>query len=267
MQLRSKFQWIRTTLTVALVAASFLATTCVAGPITDNQLKAKFEEHRHIDFITVVASTNPLAFYRLRQTTGKSETGETTYSASGGVTSARPGAPIGMGGNRFAKLDGHDGYITTTQVGGIGTAASMMAWVNLAQLPSEANHVFYVMGESHDGNDLGLQFENDNTLKFYTASGSPLTFTPSAAKLTNQWHLIVVTVNTRTKARVIYWDGESVANDKDAGEPNKTGILSIGASTVFSGRFFNGGIEEAALWDRALTEDEVSQIYAASEVR
>jgi hypothetical protein len=38
----------------------------------------------------------------------------------------------------------------------------------------------------------------------------------------------------------------------------KTGVFSIGASTVFGGRFFNGGIEEAALWDRALRAAEIS---------
>jgi Concanavalin A-like lectin/glucanases superfamily len=196
--------------------------------------------------------------------TGGSRGGATQYKAVGGVTIERPGAPLNIANNSYARLDGHDGYILTTQAGGIGTAASMMAWVDLATLPSDAKHVFYVMGESQNGNDLDLQFESDNTLRFYTASGSHLTFTPKPATLTDRWHLIVATLDARTKARAIYWDGDLVAHDKEGGEANKTGILSIGASTVFGGRFFNGGIEEAVLWNRALTGDEVRNIYEAT---
>jgi hypothetical protein len=74
----------------------------------------------------------------------------------------------------------------------------------------------------------------------------------------------VATVDALTKARAIYWDGSRVAYDKEGGEAKKTGTLSIGASTVFGGRFFNGGIEEAALWDRALAGDEVHNIHEAT---
>ena len=62
----------------------------------------------------------------------------------------------------------------------------MMAWVNLAALPSEERRFFYVAGESQNGNDFDLQFENDNALKFYTASGGHLTYTPPPATLVDQ---------------------------------------------------------------------------------
>jgi hypothetical protein len=58
----------------------------------------------------------------------------------------------------------------------LGAAASIMAWVNLATLPSQARRFFYLAGESQAGNDLDVQFENDNALKFYTAAGGHLTY-------------------------------------------------------------------------------------------
>jgi hypothetical protein len=217
-----------------------------------------------IDFVTAVTSTRPVAYYRLESTEGKSEVGATVYKPSGGVASVGPGGPIGNANNYFAKLDGRDGYIVTTQAGGVGTAASMMAWVNLASLPSAEGHFFYVAGESQSGNDLDMQFENDNALKFYTASGGHLTYTPPPATLVNQWHMIVATLDTASQTRVIYWDGKSVATDKGGGQAGKTGIFSIGASTIFGGRFFKGGIDEVALWSRALTVAEVAAIYTAA---
>jgi hypothetical protein len=240
----------RASLIAALTAACLLGVALYAADV---------------DFVTAVTSTHPVAYYRLDSTTGKSQVGTTQYKPSGGVTSAGTGAPIGIANNQFAKLDGHDGYIVTTQSGGVGEAASIMAWVNLASLPSDERHFFYVAGESQSGNDLDIQFENDNVLRFYTASGGNLSYTPPVTTLVNQWHCIIATLDTASQTRVIYWDGKSVATDKGGGRAGKTGIFSIGASIVFGGRFFKGGIEEVALWNRALKSTEVATIYAASK--
>jgi len=237
-------------LAAALTAASLLGVALYAADT---------------DFVTAVISTNPVAYYRLDSTAGKSQVGTTQYKPSGGVASAGPGAPIGIANNQFAKLNGQNAYIVTTQAGGVGEAASIMAWVNLASLPSDERHFFYVAGESQSGNDLDMQFENDNVLRFYTASGGNLSYTPPVTTLVNQWHCIIATLDTASQTRVIYWDGKPVATDKGGGRAGKTGIFSIGASTVFGGRFFKGGIEEVALWNHALKSTEVATIYAASK--
>lgn len=216
------------------------------------------------DFRAAVVATHPVAYYRLNAISGKSEVGTTQYDPKGGVTVGTPGALAGMAKNQYAKFDGKDGYILTTQVGGVGETASLMAWVNLAALPSDDHHFFYVTGESQYGNDLDLQFETDNVLRFFTAAGGNLSYKPDVKTLVNQWHMIVATLDTATHTRAIYWDGKQVATDKGGGEPGKNTKLSIGASTVFSGRFFDGGIEEVALWNRALKATEVATIYAAA---
>jgi hypothetical protein len=216
------------------------------------------------DFPATVLATRPVAYYRLASNQGHSEIGPTTFKSVGGVTTSSPGAPVGPNSS-YVDLNGRDGYIVTTQSGGVGATASIMVWVNLATLPSQARRFFYVAGESQNGNDLDLQFENDNALRFYTAAGGHLTYTPAVATLVNQWHMIVATMDNASQTRVIYWDGKPVANDKGGGRTGKSGIFSIGASTVFGGRWFQGGMQEAALWDRALTAAEVASIYAAAK--
>ena len=136
--------------------------------------------------------------------------------------------------------------------------------MNLAELPSKANRIFYVAGESQNGNDLDLQIETDNVLKFFTASGGRLQYAPLPGSLVNQWHMIVVTLDTVSHTRTIYWDGKQVAKDTGGGQAGKTGVFSIGESTVFTGRFLHGGVEEVALWNRALKQVEVEAIYAAA---
>jgi hypothetical protein len=211
-----------------------------------------------------VLSTQPIAFYRIDSTSGQSQAGSTTYKVTGSAGIALSGAPVVTANGRYLKLDGKSAYITTTQFGGVGAAASIMAWVNLAELPSKAGHFFYVAGESESGNDLDVQFETDNTLRFYTEAGGHLLYTPSPDSLIGQWHQIVATLDTATHTRVLYWDGKSVATDKGGGEAGKKNVFTIGESVVFTGRFFHGGIDDVALWNRALKPTEVAAIYAAS---
>jgi hypothetical protein len=217
------------------------------------------------DFASAVTATHPIAYFRLDATSGKSEVGASTYKSAGGVTTASPGALGGASPSQFARFDGRSGSIVTTQAGGIATAASIMAWVHLAALPSKEAHIFYVAGESQSGNDFDLQIETDNVLRFFTAAGGNLEFKLPPATLVNQWHLIVVTLDTVSQIRTIYWDGKSVATDKGGGRAPKTAVFSIGESTVFTGRFFHGGIEDVALWNRALKPAEVTAIYAAAK--
>ena len=217
------------------------------------------------DFVSTVVASHPIAYYRLDGVAGNSKIGATQYKAVGGVSVAGPGAVPGEADNRYAVLNGVDGYLLSTQMGGIGGAASLMAWVDLAALPADLHHFFYVAGESESGNDFDVQFETDNVLRFYTAAGGNIRYSPPPSSLLNQWHMILVTMNAASQSRVIYWDGKPVANDKGGGKANKSAALSIGASTVFGGRFFKGGIEEVALWNRALGDTEVASIYASAK--
>ncbi|MGD0734237.1 MAG: LamG domain-containing protein [Terracidiphilus sp.] len=215
-------------------------------------------------FPTAVESTQPLAFYRLDSTSGKSLAGATTYKAVGSAGIAASGAPVPTANSRFLKLDGRTASITTTQVGGVGTAASIMVWVNLAELPSKTDRIFYVAGECEVGNDLDLQFLGDNNVGFFTAAGSNIQFKPPVDSLIGKWHQIAATLDTQSQKRVLYWDGKLVATDKGGGHPGKKTAFTIGACTCFSGRFFSGSIDNVGLWNRVLKPEEVAAIYAAA---
>ena len=244
---------------VSLQASQAVITAAIIATFASLAINAQ------TSFPTAVESTHPLAFYRLDSTSGQSLVGATTYKAVGSAGIVASGAPIPTANTRFLKLDGRTAYITTTQAGGVGTAATIMAWVNLAELPSKAGHFFYVAGESENGNDLDLQFETDNVLRFFTASGGNLPYKAPLDSLVGQWHSIVATLDTPTHTRVLYWDGKAVATDKGGGEAGKKNIFTIGESSVFRGRFFHGSIDDAGLWSRALKASEVAAIYAASD--
>jgi hypothetical protein len=213
------------------------------------------------NFVEVVKNSKPIAYFRLESTSGTSEIGGAAYTSSSGVSNTTPGAPIGVANNYSAVFNNKDGAITTTQAGGIATAGSIMAWVKLGDLPSKSGHTLYVAGISQGGNDFDVQFEGDDAVRFFTAGGGSVEYKPDPASLAGTWHMIVATLDTGSKQRALYWDGKLAKADTEGGTPNKTGAFSIGESTVFKGRFFNGEIDEVALWDRALSGAEVLNLY------
>jgi hypothetical protein len=216
------------------------------------------------DFPTTIANTHPLAFYRLDSSSGQSLVGTTTYKVTGSASIATSGAPVTTATSRYLKLDGKTAYITTTQKGGVAGAATLMAWINLVDLPSQTGHFYYIAGESENGNDLDLQIETDNIVKFFTASGGHVEYKVDPNSLIGQWHQVVATMDKATQKRVIYWDGKPVANDKGGGISGKVNVFTIGASSVFSGRFFHGSVDDAGIWSRALSASEVAAIYTAA---
>lgn len=235
-------------LAVALIPLSIRSQTAPATPP---------------DFVTAVTASKPLAYYRLDATAAETDAG--AYEAQGGASVGSACAPIGISGNQCIVLDGKTGWIRTTQKGGIAGATTILAWVNVAQLPSKGDHNYYVAGISEVGNDLDLQLETDDTFRFFTSGGGSLAYKPIASLLTGHWHMLVATFDTNAQKRAIYWDGRLVAHDNVAAMPDKKEAFSIGNSTYFTERFFNGSIDEVALWDRAVSPAEVASIYQAAK--
>jgi hypothetical protein len=212
-------------------------------------------------FVETVKSTHPVAYYRLTGNSGASEVGATNYTLTGTGSPSTSCAPVHVPNNTCVTLDGSTGYFDTTQMGGIGGNASILAWVNLNALPSGTGRIVYVAGISQDGNDLDLQFEADNALRFYTVSGSNVAFKPPVATLAGRWHMIVATFSSTSGTRAIYWDGKLGWKDSGGGKFGKTNEFSIGESKVFRGRYFTGTITDVALWNRTLSPATVAAIY------
>ena len=77
--------------------------------------------------------------------------------------------------------------------------------------------------------------------------------------------MITAEFDTTAKTRRIFWDGKQVASSTPGAHSASTQEFTIGASAVFAGRFFDGSIDEATLFNRALTSSEIATIYAASK--
>ncbi|HJU17957.1 MAG TPA: LamG-like jellyroll fold domain-containing protein [Stellaceae bacterium] len=238
----------------------YAALVCLLAVIRPGMARA--------DFVSTAVGTNPLAYWTL-QSQNDASVVSPNYSSTdengATVVPAGPGAPqanaLSLQGNSTSSPQ----FAETGLSGGIPGQGSMMAWVNLAALPSVAGRIFYVSGESQFGNDFDLQLQTDNRIYFYTGSGENTNYAPDATTLVGNWHMIAVTYQGGSSGfRDIYWDGSLAASfTGSVDSAAKSDPFNIGYSTVFTGRNFNGLISDVAVWNTPLTAQQISAIYDA----
>ncbi len=224
------------------------------------------------DYVTTVEASNPLAYFRLTAPGTPSGVNgyTTTYTATTGTTAPGGGAPIAadptntaatFAGNNAAPSEVHTGLS-----GGIPGTGSINAWINLAQLPSAAGHIFTVAGESQPGDDFDFQIQTYNWDYAYTGGGENTSYALPTTGLVGNWHMITATYQGGGSGfRDLYFDGIQVATfSGGVNGATKTSQFNIGYSDVFTGRDFSGAIDEVAVWNYGLTAAQVGDIYASA---
>ena len=129
------------------------------------------------------------------------------------------------------------------------------------QLPSAAGHVMEIIGKGGGGTDFDLQAETDNKFRFYIGNGNNVASTTVVQ--TGGWYHVAGT-----------WDATGLQMYVNGVLENTNGIqnltrglsgtpLMIGNQPFFGPRLFNGLIDEAEIFSRALTGAEVAAIFNA----
>ena len=148
---------------------------------------------------------------------------------------------------------------------GAGSGASMEAWFYLNQLPSAAGHQMFIISKSGtSGTDsFELRIDPDDRIKFIFRGGG---VDAGIIVQTGIWYHVVGTFNSPTNSVSIYINGVlAVGGSAIGGARTVSGVpLDIGHSTALGGnRFFNGLIDEPAVYSRELTANEIRDLYYA----
>jgi hypothetical protein len=141
--------------------------------------------------------------------------------------------------------------------------ATVSAWVRLDVLPSKAGHIFHIAGKSGFGKDLDLQVEPDDHFHFYVATGAPHTAVSKTAVQVATWYRVDATYRAN-EAIVLYVNHAPEAQVAIPGvtrQPN-TGPITVGENATFTGRFFQGLIDDVAFWTRARSAAEIAAARA-----
>jgi len=259
--------------------------TSVTASLGDSTIKkvrlfvpASVGTNFHLTYSNLVAATpGLLAYWPFSPATqanslGNGYVGDFLGAAAIGAAGSGP-TLFNTPSNTALVLNGSNSFVNTSLVGGLNTngptadQGTIIGWFNMSILPSTTGHFFAIAGESFAGNDFDLQIETDNAIKFYTDAGSATVASNAFTKTDlHTWTFVAATFNSNI-TRNIYLNGTLAASSVPGGAHNPTngGTFAMGASDVWTGRYFQGSLDEIAVFNRALTAAEISNLYAAGQ--
>ena len=166
-------------------------------------------------------------------------------------------------------FDGANDYLTRTPISGLETTGSVSAWVKLDSM-SANGFIFQIREEEGTNNQIILLWNNASgvirgNVKF--AGTTNVVDSGSGLENDGNWHHVVLTWMSGSKTATqnytrIYIDGSETDNDAIGNTWNGTaGEQVIGRNGIQSNAYFNGHINDVAIFNDALTSSEVSAIY------
>ncbi|HJU59585.1 MAG TPA: LamG domain-containing protein, partial [Nitrososphaeraceae archaeon] len=149
---------------------------------------------------------------------------------------------------------------------------AIAAWIKTDQISLiEPAHIVNKGGFNTDkkGENMnyGIWFSVDGTISggFETESGEDFEVKSTAKYNDGKWHYILLSYNGSLLRLDI--DGKkqiSTTKNTNGAIPDTTGDqpLRIGANSLDESKFFAGNIDEVRVWNRGLTDKEISEIYS-----
>jgi hypothetical protein len=139
----------------------------------------------------------------------------------------------------------------------VGSNYSISAWVNITDFDGGA----ISLGSSTDSNAPAIVANNASTYFFYGNNGGDCNPSTTASPLNlGQWYNIVGTISSSTSTCRYYINGELISEDTYTGLGNFT-ELQLGAYYARSEPTFNGQLDEVGVWNRALSQADVTELY------
>ena len=192
--------------------------------------------------------------------TGDNTPNDSVGSAHGVLTN---GATYGTGKiNNGFSLDGVNDYVNISPSFGANYMAnnkahSYSSWIKPNNVVT-SNAFIIQCGQSDNGTSMSL---NNNKLRFFYDGGNGIaTSTGSQTITANVWNHVAISYNG--SGLVSFYINGVLDSTVSASWVNSvtTNITRIGSYTG-GALFFNGGIDEVAIWSRAITATEVTELY------
>lgn len=210
-------------------------------------------------FEGVISAMNPFAYWRLGESTGliakefmsglNGVYNENQTLGKPGALKGDPNTAVGFNGTSFVQVPGMSYN---------GVDVTMAAWIKPSGTVADYTTIMFDRGSSAAGihiagNQLGYHW-NDTQYSYrsglYPKSG--------------EWNFVVMVVSA---SKTTFYLGNSVGKLLNAVDSTAqsaatfTSSFSIGGDSVNTDRRFNGDIDEAVMFTRTLTAEEVETLY------
>jgi hypothetical protein len=227
-------------------------------------------------FASAVMANGPLAYWRLNEDTSVTNVLDYVRGNNGYYgTAALWGNTMGIQGPRPPSFTGFESGNTALQCAGTANSfatipalnlqtnsLTVVAWINPSQ--AQASYTGIVM--SRDGVAAGLGFGENNEL-IYTWNGDSTWAMHSGLIVPqNEWSMVVLVIEPTQGTLYMGNVGSGLKSSitQLAHVIEKwTGMTRIGGDAIGDTRTFVGNIDEVAVFNHALTKDQITAMWAA----
>ena len=196
----------------------------------------------------------------------------TSYSNNGTLMNGADCSLSGISGNG-CSFDGVNDYIEITTSNSIdfqNSDFSISLWFN----PNTLNDV-NLIGKGAVGNSntpgYTLALRSSGMIQFYAADNldpvKVLNSNPGLILTNNYYHL--VGIYHYNQSFEIYLNGIEIAqsNNDEYNFSNINSLIIAGDTGAWGGNYFNGSIDEITIYSKALTEEEISDLYNSQKAK
>ena len=149
-----------------------------------------------------------------------------------------------------AEFDGASDYIQLNDPFSY-TNHTIAAWV----YPNGAGSTMYFFDNRDTGDDGVLVSHWSNNTILYQLNGNNIFSTNT---FNNEWVFVVATYDGTTQK--LYFDGSLEGSSNTSKTINVEINARIGAESYSLGNYFNGNLANVAIWNRALSSDEINSV-------
>jgi len=152
----------------------------------------------------------------------------------------------------------------------IGTQSwTMSSWVYCSAIPSSS--AFYMSRYGDAGNDVSILWINSGTgyptIYIRDSAGNIGTYTGTSNVCDSRWHLVTGVLDRTSQLVKLYQDGVLVGTPVTAASigaiTDTAKTFTLGATYQYGtwASYFTGSLDEAAVWNTALSSAEIANIY------
>ncbi len=204
---------------------------------------------------SLITDANLVAYWRME---GNSNDSKASYNGTD------TGITYSTGNGKFTQGAGFNG--TTSQISIANNAAlcpaafTFVAWINAVDLADAYN---CIQGYEDATNGITVMVKSNGKVAVYLSGTGGINYdgTGVTTITTGSWFQIAYSYSGGTLVGYVNGAIDKTVTGGTWGATNPvTEPFYLGRS-VTAGRFFNGAIDDAALFNRALTSDEVKYLY------
>ncbi len=180
------------------------------------------------------------------------------YLMTGEMVVSGPTLTEGASGNAY-YFDGEGDYIKVSAISGLGAEQTKMLWIYIDAYPLP--HDVYLIDEGSNNNWIELIDSDGNDVPEIRAGFDGANYFDSKGEIeTGNWYHIAV-VGKASGDMDIYINGVLDSSASGLSATTKPEAIIIGADTGTELACFKGIIDEVAIFNRALADSEIQQVY------